>query len=237
MDLAQCTKMLENCIKFLENYRKDGFKQAMIGARELADELQIEPIFKPLKRVRRVKRHFDENTQDEPIEPRKKLEVEFYNPLLDKAISSIKERFEQLNSYSKSWNFLFCLDKLPNRTELLKSCTELQNKLTVENSADINGTLLCDELISIRAFLNDKLDKEKITPLVLNFIKKHTLQGLYPNVWIALRILLTIPVTVASGERSFSKLKLIKTYLRSTMLQDRLTSLGTISIENEILKS
>lgn len=54
MDLAQCTKMLENCIKFLENYRKDGFKQAMIGARELADELQIEPIFKPLKRVRRV---------------------------------------------------------------------------------------------------------------------------------------------------------------------------------------
>ena len=34
---------------------------------------------------------------------------------------------------------------------------------------------------------------------------------------IAYRILLTIPVIVASAERSFSKLKLIKSYLRSTM--------------------
>ena len=33
----------------------------------------------------------------------------------------------------------------------------------------------------------------------------------FPNFYIALRTLLTIPVTVASGERSFSKLKLIKT--------------------------
>jgi len=31
-----------------------------------------------------------------------------------------------------------------------------------------------------------------------------------PNLSIALRILLTLPVSVATGERSFSKLKLIK---------------------------
>ena len=52
-----------------------------------------------------------------------------------------------------------------------------------------------------------------------------------------MRILLTIPVTVASGERSFSKLKLIKTYLRSKMTQDRLSSLGTLSIENDIAEN
>ena len=39
----------------------------------------------------------------------------------------------------------------------------------------------------------------------------------FPNVYIAYRILLTIPVTIASVERSFSKLKLIKSYLRFTM--------------------
>lgn len=50
-----------------------------------------------------------------------------------------------------------------------------------------------------------------------------------------LRILLTMPVTVASAERSFSKLKLIKNYLRSTMSQERLTNLATISIEEAIL--
>ena len=52
--------------------------------------------------------------------------------------------------------------------------------------------------------------------------------------WVALRILLTIPVTVASAERSFSKLKLIKTYLRSTMSDERLSSLAVLSIENAI---
>jgi len=33
--------------------------------------------------------------------------------------------------------------------------------------------------------------------------------------------MLTIPVLVASAERSFSKLKLIKSYLRSTMSQQK----------------
>ncbi|XP_076062381.1 uncharacterized protein LOC143037722 [Oratosquilla oratoria] len=40
---------------------------------------------------------------------------------------------------------------------------------------------------------------------------------LYPNLWVALRIACTFPVTVASAERSFSKMKLIKTYLSSSM--------------------
>ncbi|KAF0753263.1 Zinc finger MYM-type protein 1 [Aphis craccivora] len=44
-------------------------------------------------------------------------------------------------------------------------------------------------------------------------------------------------VTVASGEKSFSKLKLIKTYLRSTIAQATLTSLATLSIENAIAQN
>ncbi|KAK7170655.1 hypothetical protein R3I94_000757 [Phoxinus phoxinus] len=48
----------------------------------------------------------------------------------------------------------------------------------------------------------------------------------------AFMIFLTIPVTVASAERSFSKLKLIKSYLRSSMGQSRLSGLAILSIEN-----
>jgi hypothetical protein len=42
-------------------------------------------------------------------------------------------------------------------------------------------------------------------------------------------------VTVASAERSFSKLKLLKSYLRFTMTQQRLTDLATITLERELL--
>jgi hypothetical protein len=59
----------------------------------------------------------------------------------------------------------------------------------------------------------------------------------YPNVSIVYRILLTVPVTVASAERSFSKLKLLKNYLRSTMSQERLNGLAICSIEKMILES
>ncbi|KAF0712014.1 DDE 3 domain-containing protein, partial [Aphis craccivora] len=46
--------------------------------------------------------------------------------------------------------------------------------------------------------------------------------------------LCTIPATSVSSERSFSKLKLIKTRLRSTMQQNRLESLLLLSCEKDI---
>ena len=47
----------------------------------------------------------------------------------------------------------------------------------------------------------------------------------------------TIPVSVAKGERSFSKLKLIKTYLRSSLAQEKMSNLAISSIENEIAQN
>ena len=46
-----------------------------------------------------------------------------------------------------------------------------------------------------------------------------------------LRIFLTLPVTVAQAERSFSALARVKNVLRSTMCQSRLSSLGTLAME------
>ena len=61
------------------------------------------------------------------------------------------------------------------------------------------------------------------------------MDGTFPNTWVVYRILLTIPITVASAERSFSKLKLIKSYLRSTMSQERLNGLAMLSIEKAMV--
>jgi len=69
-------------------------------------------------------------------------------------------------------------------------------------------------------------------PDILQFV---TTVDCYPNVSIAYRILLTVPVTVASAERSFSKLKLLRNCLRTTMLQERLNGLAMCSIEKDIL--
>jgi len=49
-------------------------------------------------------------------------------------------------------------------------------------------------------------------------------------------LLLTLLVTVATCERSFSKLKLIKNFLRSTMSQERLVDVAVLPIENHRAK-
>jgi hypothetical protein len=71
-------------------------------------------------------------------------------------------------------------------------------------------------------------------PEILQFI---TTVDCYPNVSVAYQILLTVPVTVASAERSFSKLKILRNCLRTTMLQDRLNGLAMCNIEKDILRN
>ncbi|GBM19383.1 hypothetical protein AVEN_196013-1 [Araneus ventricosus] len=68
----------------------------------------------------------------------------------------------------------------------------------------------------------------------LEFVVEYELFVSIPNLTLALRFFLTLCVSVASCERSFSKLKLIKNYLRSTMNQARLSSLAILSIENSV---
>jgi len=59
------------------------------------------------------------------------------------------------------------------------------------------------------------------------------LQDCHGNLSIALRVLLTVPVIVATAERIFSKMKLIKSFHRSNMPHERLTNMAMISTESE----
>jgi hypothetical protein len=111
----------------------------------------------------------------------------------------------------------------------------LQENLKVEESSDINGLELCEELLHFQYLANQN---SSVSPMeVLRLISDKKLQDVFPNIWISMRVMLTIPVTVASSERSFSKLKLIKTYMRSTMTQDRLSSLAILSTENSVAQN
>ena len=71
---------------------------------------------------------------------------------------------------------------------------------------------------------------------LLNALAEYRLESIFSNLSVSLRMFLIAPATKASAERSFSKLRLIKNYLKSIMNQDRLTNLARLSIESDILK-
>ena len=120
-------------------------------------------------------------------------------------------------------------------SELKKHVTDLS--LKYENGLDAYE--FCNEIESLK-FLSSSIFENIsfATPLqILQILNDYSLIESYPNLFIALRIYLTIPVTTVSNERSFSKLKLIKNYLRSSMGQERLSGLAILSIENDISHS
>ncbi len=57
---------------------------------------------------------------------------------------------------------------------------------------------------------------------------------LYPNIHFLLVFLATLPVTTSSAERAFSSLKRIKTYCRSTMVENRLNGLAAAFIHKNV---
>ena len=102
---------------------------------------------------------------------------------------------------------------------------------------DVSEKKLNEEVIDLKRIHSSNFGHETLAPLsLLNRISVLNLSGIFPNVSVALRIFCTIPATVASAERSFSKLKMIKNYLRSTMTQDRLIDLATLSIESDLAR-
>jgi len=70
---------------------------------------------------------------------------------------------------------------------------------------------------------------------IFKVFRNGDLGNTFPSLDAALRISLTIPLSSASTKRSFSKLKIIKSRLHTTMSQARLEDLMVISCEQDIV--
>nr|GEV24683.1 dimer_Tnp_hAT domain-containing protein [Tanacetum cinerariifolium] len=66
-------------------------------------------------------------------------------------------------------------------------------------------------------------------------LQKTKKSEMYPLIDKLIRLILTLSVSTATSERAFSKMKLVKTRLRSTMSDDFLKSSMILSIEREIV--
>ncbi|GKE51981.1 zinc finger MYM-type protein 1, partial [Tanacetum coccineum] len=178
LSMFALSKEVESLITACE-FRNTGFVKAIDIAKEIAVEMDIDPVF-PQKRVIRRKKQFDENSAESDT--------------------------------------------------LLSAEDSFKDALTNNEQSDIDANDLYVEL----RLLNNILPRGNLGPVdILNFVNQN---ACLPNAIIAYIVLLTIPVTVASVERSFSKLKLLKSYLRSTMTQERLNGLALIAIESDLLE-
>ena len=67
-------------------------------------------------------------------------------------------------------------------------------------------------------------------------LENQNFRATFPNIEITLRMyFLVLMMPNCTGERSFSKMKIIKNRLRTTMTQNRLSKLSLLSIESDTL--
>lgn len=183
------------------------------------------------KRKKRRKRMYDEtegDTSEENAEQAFKHNI-FY-VALDSIISDLSARFQTTASVCDTFAaFLKITDMTEDQMKI--SCQTLIKKYNKDLTAEFEK-----EMLHLKAIHGDTFPNTNSPLELLNAIYKMQLESIFGEVCIGLRIFCTLPVTVAGGERAFSKLKLVKNYLRSTMSQDRLNSLAILSVESQLAK-
>ncbi|XP_004211002.2 zinc finger MYM-type protein 1-like [Hydra vulgaris] len=231
MQLNQAVIHLDTFMSWID-FRNTGFESAIISANETAEKMDIPKEFTTCRCCKK-KRMFSYEHEDEPLaDPKELFKIKFFLVVVDMVISSMRSRFQAFKEYAGSYGFLYNILKLQNlnKEELVKKCNNLHLLLSDKNSYNIDDLELSEEL----DMLSRIFSTNATVTTVLKILIEKDLQDLYPNCFIVLRIILTIPVSVASAERSFSRLKLINSYLRSTMGQERLSALAVLSVENDV---
>jgi hypothetical protein len=201
------------------------------AAKEIALEMDAGTTFCKKRQIKR-KRHFNENldeTNDVIQSAEESFRINYFIPIVDQAICSLARRFKQYQGYEKIFGFLFTSNALRSldKKTLKTYCHDLEVALKRDGQSDVDANDLCIEV----GFLQDFIPEENMGPVeILNFLKRH---DYFPNATIVYRVMLIIPVTVASAKRSFSKLK---SYLSSTMIQERLNTMTVIAIKSDMLE-
>ena len=145
-----------------------------------------------------------------------------YLPLIDCMLVELNDRFSRktlslLKSistvYPESENFL-------NGAEVADFC----------NHINVNANLVKNEFIVIESLIQSK----KITDVISFLNELIPLAVAFPQTITMIKSAITMPVSQVTCERSFSKLKIIKNYLRNTMTDQRLSNLTLMAIERDV---
>ena len=154
----------------------------------------------------------------------------FYN-ILDDITVQLQSRFGSFSDLDfvglvNCSNFFQMSCKLDDKK--LQSLLQTYAKFfdPVKLKADLSG------LYSSQAVRNECSNPSQL----LSFLHRNDLIQTVPEATKLLKLVLILPATTASVERSFSALKRIKTYSRNRTKEERLSSLALIAVEMERLQ-
>ena len=96
MSIDDTLKHIKGVISYFKKYRDKGFTSSMDTSKNIASELDIEPIFSTKRQRKRMKYFDEQDDQDEEIQQSvvDSFRREYFLVMIDSAIASLTSRFE-----------------------------------------------------------------------------------------------------------------------------------------------
>jgi len=143
-----------------------------------------------------------------------------FQPLLQHLHDQLVTRMTSLSALATRFAFLTPKHLLLMDEEELKECCNAAAK-HYKDHFECQGTMLLSELLALRSGLESHLLRQTSALQVPECLAEKDLLSDFPETVTALQLCIVLPVSVASNERSFSKLKLIQNFLSTTSAQER----------------
>jgi hypothetical protein len=164
-----------------------------------------------------------------------KLRVDFYFAVLDQVLANLHSRFDGKNKVILDGVAALQFDANNASTADQVSAVEKLAALYSHIGINVAECKTQFELAVQNKLLADRSQKTLKTAWTVFY--EHKLTQLYVDLAKLLKLAVTLPVTSASAERVHSKLKLVKTALRSTSANERMSDLIQIYVERGIAES
>ncbi|XP_026473489.1 uncharacterized protein LOC113380896 [Ctenocephalides felis] len=228
IDLKKATDAFNDTLRVLRNKRENVdeiFQQLFEEAKEVAEQLDID-IKCPRLVPKQIHRANNQSAQSAGDYFRRAV----YIPLLDSIISDLQDRLspDVLN--------LFKLNVFMPKTEHNNKDIEAVRQLANDHKLLLDNTPVSIIVNEYRLWMVkwQSWQQTQDTPQSISEVITNCDIDMYPNIRKFLQIIATLPVSVATAERSFSTLRRIKTWIRSSMAEDRLTGLALLHVHKNI---
>jgi len=239
MDLSCAAELVRNLIDGLRVTRNDDdvcVATIFNAAEELCGKCNISPTLTTPRR-RKLPQRFAVCIVEQSVGQRAVInsQTDFrqhvYLPVIDCVIAELESRFSQ-----EATSVMSGIQAMTPGSKSFLNTGDLEAFARQYNS---NVEDLGHEIHQLRRLLERTEEKSNSSLLgmldLARFLEPYKLA--FAEAYRLLCIGLVLPVTSAACERSFSTLKLIKTYLRSSMCDSRLSNIAVLSVESARARS
>ena len=242
LDLAASYRIVDGVLQSLRELRNDEkFQEIFTKVKDRAESMAINlpSVIPGQGRRRKMPERYKYSATSATTEDQQYQTLDDYYRVrvfyvfLDKISQELQRRFKDGDNTTrgilKAFHYMTVQDnwKEPVNEEAFKSLQKLCQFYELEEVDKLQ--------LELKIFYSSfPCHPQNTAASMLNLMKVNNTQEIFPLMLELLTIYATLPVTTATVERTFSKLKLVKTKLRSQCSEERLSDLLLLAIEKDI---